>query len=623
MKSKVIIKVIEIFLIVFLILTSGLMFYSLILFKSLEKFYMIMALVIIVYITTIISYSLNKGFRNKNMKKFLITCVVSVIFSVIFGVAGYLIFNIYSKIDNFNKSYITYSTSLITFDSNIEDIKDIKNLEIGIVKNEEDMELYVLPNEVIDKYTLEKNNKIEKYNSVIDLIDALYNGDVDAIFINGNYKDIFNVLDEYSNIENKAVDVFNYSKKIEKTDVESSISTSNAKTLTEPFTILLIGVDSEEDGLDKNAAFNGDTIMLITFNPETLNATMFSIPRDTYVKVSCGNGQLQKINTSAYGGTSCVIKTVENMTGIDIDYYAKINFTGVINLVDALGGITVDVPYKFCEQNSKRQWGENIIYLESGVQKLNGEEALALARNRKTHDVCADEWNEDGIRNDFVRGQNQQLVVAAMFDKIKTIKSANTLINILDITSKNTDTNLTTEQMLSFYDVVKTIISAKSIDIVNIQKTLLTGYDVNLYEQNAGIRYAFFNWSGSLKAIVNLMKENLKSTNKTTVKDFSFSINNSYEQAIIGKGSYNETKVSLVPNFYYYTISEAIEWGTKNSIQINIIEKETNENISSNYSDYELLSQSVHEKVLVSKSGKKIDLYYKLKTSASEVSTQE
>lgn len=624
MKNKITVKIISIILITLLALTSGLMFYSLILFSNLEKFYMIIALILVIYIGLIVSYFLNRYYRNKNFKGLIVTSIVSIIFIICFGTGGYLIYNVYGKLNNFNKNYITYSTSLISFNDKYSDIKDVKNLKIGIIKNEDDTELYVLPMEVIKKYSLNKTNEISKYNSVIDLINALYNEEVDIIFINGNYKDIFQSLDEFSNIGKKAVEITNYSKKIEKTEVESDITNSEVKTLTEPFTILLLGVDSEKDGLDKNAAFNGDTIMLITFNPETLNATMFSIPRDTYVKVACGNRQLQKINTSAYGGSSCVIKTVENITGINIDYYAKINFKGVVSLVDTLGGITVDVPYSFCEQNSSRQWGKNAVFVYEGIQTLSGEQALALSRNRHYPDKTAPGMKsacpdlDGGVRNDFVRGQNQQLVVSAMLEKIKTIKSANAFMNILDIVSKNIDTNLTTDQMLSFYDVVKTIIAAKSIDVVNIQKTLLTGYDMNLYETNAGIRYAFFNWKGSLNKIVEAMKINLGLKSVTTVKKFSFSINTPYEQKVIGSGSYNEEKVKLVPNFISYTIPEAKAWGVSNNITVNILTQGTNQKIDSNYENYELVSQSVHEKVLVLKAGNTINLYYKLKVLEDE-----
>ena len=175
-----------------------------------------------------------------------------------------------------------------------------------------------------------------------------------------------------------------------------------------------MGVDSEKDGLKANQAFNGDTLMLVTFNPKTLNATMFSIPRDTWVPIACNNNRENKINSSAAYGSSCVIKTIQNLTGINIDYYAKVNFKGVVDLVNALGGVTVEVERpdfwyhengkvnqnKVCEQDSNRRFGKDIVCMDLGLQTLNGEQALAYARCRHLYAI-----------SDIARNQHQQQIV--------------------------------------------------------------------------------------------------------------------------------------------------------------------------------------------------------------------
>ncbi len=618
-KNKILLMKIFKYLFIVLILISTLFLsYSLILFNGVERFYIICGILLVIYISSILIYSLIFSFKGKKFKKFMTTLIISIIFVSIYSVGGYLIYNVYSKIDTFNKDMITYTTSLITFDSKYNDVAKIKDTKIGIVKDTDDIELYVLPNEVIKNNDLEKNNEIVEYNSVIDLMNALFNKEVEMIFVNGNYKDVFYNLEEYKDIKDTKV-ITDYSKKLEKTTTEKGINISSGKNLTEPFTILLLGIDSSADGLDKNAAFNGDTIMILSFNPKTLNATMFSIPRDTYVKIACGNRQMQKINTSAYGGTSCVIKTIKNMTGIDIDYYAKVNFKGVVDLVDALGGVTVDVPYKFCEQNSNRDFGEFTIYLDKGVQTLNGEEALALARNRKTHpEYCSSEWNKDGTRNDFVRGQNQQLVVEAMLNGVKSIKSANKLMEILDVVSKNIDTNLSTDQMLSFYEVIKTIIASGDINVVNIQKTLLTGYDMYVYEPSAsGTRYAFFNWKGSLDDIVEAIEINLGEKEPKIIKEFSFSINEIYEKELIGASSYKESKLGVVPDFSMYSVESIKKWGESNNITIKIMDTDSKE-ITGSTDNYTFSSQSVHAKTLIAKSGDIINIYLKEKVSVTK-----
>ena len=170
-----------------------------------------------------------------------------------------------------------------------------------------------------------------------------------------------------------------------------------------------MGVDSAEEDLSKAAGL-GDSLMLITFNPKTLNTTIMSIPRDTYVPITCYRNSKSKITHAASGGDSCMINTIENFFDINIDYYAKINFRGLMKLVDALGGIDVEVPYSFCETTMWRS-EEYMVYVDEGMQHLNGEQALALSRNRKTYKRCGAKYSK-GPRNDFVRGQNQQLVIS-------------------------------------------------------------------------------------------------------------------------------------------------------------------------------------------------------------------
>ena len=322
--------------------------------------------------------------------------------------------------------------------------------------------------------------------------------------------------------------LFTYSEKRENEDKKT---VKNSKKLTEPFTILLIGVDSEKETMNANQAFNGDTLMLITFNPKTLNAVVFSIPRDTYVPISCRKNAQNKINSSAYGGTSCVINTIQNYTGINIDYYVKINFKGVVNLVDALGGITVDVGFKFCEQDSNREFGEHEICLKKGVQELNGEQALAFSRHRKTLPL-----------GDLQRVQNQQLVVEAIAKKATEINSINKFYAVLDAIANNIDTNMEKKQMLSFYEVAKTMlnkISNNENNFFTIEKTYLTGSDKSI---NGA--YTFQASKESLNDIVNALKVNLEIKKPELIKTFNFSGQKEYEKRVYGKDLIKSNKTS-------------------------------------------------------------------------------
>lgn len=588
MKKITIYKILSGILISLLVISMGFMLYTLSLLSGIETFYRIMFSILLILFLIVLTYSLLDSVKNNKKKKMIISSILTILLSIILGVVSFYIYRAYVGLDNLNKSEITYTTKLISYEKlNVNEIKDKK---IGILSNEEDITGYILPNEIIDKLNLSKNNEIIKYGDTITLMSAFINNEVDLIFISDNYRNMFNNIEEYDSSK-EIFEITSLKKVYKKKQVEN---TAIDKTkVTKPFTMLLLGIDSEQDDIRKSSSFNGDTIMMVTFDPETLSTTMFSIPRDTYVKMACG-GRITKINHASWGGTSCMVKTVENLTGIKIDYYAKINFKGVVDLVNILDGINVDVPVKFCEQNSDRQWGDKTICLEPGMQKLDGEQALALARHRKTLPL-----------GDFQRGQNQQLVVEGMIGSLKNVKSVEDFYKILDTIGKNMDTNMTTEEMLSFYNIGKNLL-LKSGDVnLNITKTFLTGYDQYITVGNSK-SYTFQYYKQSLAEIVKAMKINLGLLKKEEIKTFNFDLNTPYEKKIIGKTYYSdEQRVSLMPNLSSYTLDEAKAWASRNGFTITVkealVESET-------YTDGQIINQSLKEGSLLEGADKNITI---------------
>lgn len=588
MKKITIYKILSGILISLLVISMGFMLYTLSLLSGIETFYRIMFSILLILFLIVLTYSLLDSVKNNKKKKMIISSILTILLSIILGVVSFYIYRAYVGLDNLNKSEITYTTKLISYEKlNVNEIKDKK---IGILSNEEDITGYILPNEIIDKLNLSKNNEIIKYGDTITLMSAFINNEVDLIFISDNYRNMFNNIEEYDSSK-EIFEITSLKKVYKKKQVEN---TAIDKTkVTKPFTMLLLGIDSEQDDIRKSSSFNGDTIMMVTFDPETLSTTMFSIPRDTYVKMACG-GRITKINHASWGGTSCMVKTVENLTGIKIDYYAKINFKGVVDLVNILGGINVDVPVKFCEQNSDRQWGDKTICLEPGMQKLDGEQALALARHRKTLPL-----------GDFQRGQNQQLVVEGMIGSLKNVKSVEDFYKILDTIGKNMDTNMTTEEMLSFYNIGKNLL-LKSGDVkLNITKTFLTGYDQYITVGNSK-SYTFQYYKQSLAEIVKAMKINLGLLKKEEIKTFNFDLNTPYEKKIIGKTYYSdEQRVSLMPNLSSYTLDEAKAWASRNGFTLTVKEALVE---SKTYTDGQIINQSLKEGSLLEGADKNITI---------------
>ena len=547
----------------------------------------------------ILGFFLSIKIIKKGKKKHAILFTIPfLLLTIVFTIGGHYIDKAYSSISNMNKSKVTYGTSLVALSKTNIDIDNLKNKKIGIIKDTNSIEGYVISQEIIKEKNIDKNSLVQ-YDDFILMLNDLYDENIDAIFISSQYASTYGSIEHFGNISETTKVLITKTKVMEK---QENISNNYNVSIKDPFTMLILGVQSSDDDLEGlPTSFNADTIMLLTFNPKTLNATMVSIPRDTFVPIMCMKNHIQnKITHSVWSGESCVIKTVENFMNIDINYYVKINFTGLVKLVDAVGGIQVDVPYSFCEQNSRRQWGANTVYVEKGMQTLNGEQALALTRNRHTWPkACGPQWNQ-GERSDIVRGQNQQLVIRALANKIKDIRDINKLYEILDLLEKSMDTNLTTNQILSFYNVGKSIISKSQADgdVITFQKLQLKTYGQYIYDERSKINLSNqIYYKGSLNEIVEAMKINLGLKNPTIIKTFSFSINTPYVEPIIGNGVYNEARIQLVPDFTRYTKEQATNWGNSKGITINFNTVESSEE---KYKEGQITYQSIPANSLLS-----------------------
>lgn len=534
---------------------------------------------------------------NKKYSNFIIMIVFTVIFNVIFFVAGYYIDAVYKEIDGMSKDTLNYTSYLIS----MKDASFNSDSKVGIISDSNNIEGNVLAKELINRDKLA--NKLYQYDDFYAMLSDLYSGKIDACFVSSNYTILFSSEEAYQNIKDDTKVISSFSKEMKNQD---NVIYSNKK-LTEPFTILVMGVDSEVNGLNANGAFNGDTLMLVTFNPKTLSASMFSIPRDEYVPISCRNGALAKINSAAAYGTNCVLNTVKNLTDVDIDYYVKMNFKGVVDLVEALGGITVDVekPWsnwnagvnyngRVCEQNSNREFGDKVICMDPGVQVLNGEQALAYSRNRHQY-----------IGSDLDRIRHQQDVVEAIIEKAKTLRSFDDFKNVLNAVQKNMDTNLTTEQILSLYEVGKSFLvnSLNGNDVkFSIYKTTLETYSLPVY-LGYSTTSALGYYKDSLEDIKKMMKTNLGLIEKSPNKTFSVDYNEEYTTKYYGKKLYGEKSVATMPNLIGSGIDYVRNWADNNGVKLTVVEVyDGDEHFNYLYGDNIVADQSIHINTVINSS---------------------
>ena len=198
--------------------------------------------------------------------------------------------------------------------------------------------------------------------------------------------------------------------------------------------ILFVGIDDSEAREQGADHARSDALILATMNVETKTVKTLSIPRDSYVYIPSRDREDKINHAHAFGGTLSTIETVENLLDIPVDYYVRMNFNAFIDIVDALGGIEVEVPYDMVELDEHDKYA---VKLEKGLQKLNGTESLALARTRKKD-------------SDIERGKRQQEILKAIANQAAKPSSILKYDDLIDAVADNTKTNMTFSEMKSF-----------------------------------------------------------------------------------------------------------------------------------------------------------------------------
>jgi polyisoprenyl-teichoic acid--peptidoglycan teichoic acid transferase len=191
----------------------------------------------------------------------------------------------------------------------------------------------------------------------------------------------------------------------------------------QPFSVLMLGVDQRKGDRGRS-----DTIIVLTVNPNNNSVKMLSIPRDTRTEI-VGHGTTDKINHAyAFGGIPTSMDTVENFLDIPIDYYMQINMQGFKDIVDAVGGVTVQNNLDFTQDK---------IHFAVGELNLNGKEALSYSRMR-----------HQDPRGDFGRNARQRQIIQAVIKEGTSISSLKNFSSIFEALGSNIKTNLTFDQMV-------------------------------------------------------------------------------------------------------------------------------------------------------------------------------
>lgn len=345
---------------------------------------------------------------------------ISVILILLFSLLSFYINKTTGLLSNLNLNYKTYNYSVVVLKTSpYEKIKELDGKNIGYFDDgsvENDKAL----NKVLGKTELESTS----YEDTHALANALLEEKEAAILIEDSYLEILSesITDEKGSFGDKIKKIYSFTIVTKTSDIAKDINVTK-----EPFNIYVSGIDTYGE---ISSVSRSDVNMIVSVNPATQQILLTSIPRDYYVKLHGKSGYRDKLTHAGLYGTDMSIQTIEDLLDIEINYYVKVNFSSVINIVDAIGGVNVYSDYTFTSI-------DNYSYKE-GYNAVNGEEALSFARERKAFAI-----------GDRQRVKNQQALLRAIFDKCTSKAIITKYSKLLDSMSGSFVTNMKMSRLTS------------------------------------------------------------------------------------------------------------------------------------------------------------------------------
>lgn len=331
-------------------------------------------------------------------------------------------------------------------DSTYQDLDDLKDQHIGANTSADMINMNKAETLIEDEIG---DIDLENYSSDSELLKSLENDTIQAMVMKA--VDIETLSDIEEGIEEKIRIVKKLSIKI------PSVEANSAEVTNEPFNVLVLGTDKRGDISRADAL--SDVNMVATINPKTKQILITSIPRDYYVDLISEGQNLgkDKLTHSAKKGTQCTQSTIENMLGIELNYYAKFNFTSFEGIVDALGGVEVDIPKYRVVGNDEGIFTTKIYkyQMKPGKTVMDGKHALAFVRERKSF-----------LIGDNARNQNQMLVLKAIMKKCTNPSVVMKVDAILNSVSESFTTNMPENDLKS---------------LINMQLDDLASWDIQSY----------------------------------------------------------------------------------------------------------------------------------------------
>lgn len=427
----------------------------------------ILVLVLFAFIFWWLQFGRNISKLNKTLGKIMI-----VIFCIVLGVGNVYAYQARAALGKVNNTDEYEMISVVVKKDNAaEGLDDIKDGTFGITETMDQENTQKTITNINSE--LDTTIKTTSFSNLNTSADALFNNEIDAMILNEAYRSLLDEEHQTFNEDTKVI----YTFKIKK---ESSNIGKSVNVTKEPFNVYISGIDTYGPIATTSRS---DVNMIATINPVTRQVLLTSIPRDYYIAQTCQSNEKDKLTHTGIFGVDCTVESMEQFTGLTINYYARVNFSSLESIVNAIGGINVYNEMAFTS-------GVDGTYIPAGDVEMDGATALKFARERHAY-----------AEGDRQRGRNQMLVLSAIIDKATSPAIITGYSGIMSAVGDTFQSNMASDEMMSI-----------------IKMQINDGGSWNVVQQAVDGSGENGVWSPANQTYSYMMHPNMESVNQALVK---------------------------------------------------------------------------------------------------------
>ena len=365
--------------------------------------YLLLISLVLLWLVTVVYYFCYSGIkkelpREKKKKRLYIKrsvgCTISALVMVFCVAISSMLVQAGNTLNRISdQAIMTDTVSVYVLKENpAQDMLDAKDYVFAVTENFD----YDKTKTTIEEINTQvgKTIQTQSFETILEMVDALYEGSVGAMILNVAYVDLIESQEDYEDFSLKTKTLFDHETEVL---VENQVETQNKDITKDSFIVYISGSDTRNSSLTGNT--RSDVNILAVVNPTTKQVLLINTPRDYYIDITASPGAKDKLTHCGVYGIDCSMDSLALLYDEPIDYYAKISFSGFETLIDAIGGITIESEKSFYTKDN--------YYIREGTNTLNGAYALSYVRERKAF--------ADG---DNARGRHQMQMIEAIIAKV-------------------------------------------------------------------------------------------------------------------------------------------------------------------------------------------------------------